>query len=168
MPGFGTSTSSLLGANFNNSDSTALFALGTLVEATNGQTVQYVEATSTLITGELVLINPAGTAKTLLTANLTANAEGYEIGAAQNIINQGEFGWVARNGRNLYVLATGTLTAGSEVGLGFSANSGRLESQPAVGVGQTAFGIYVTTSASTATASVAVATLTWPRPALHQ
>ena len=117
MPGFGTPTSSLIGANFGNTDTTALFALGTLSEGTNGQTVQYVEATSTFITGEFVLINPAGTAKTLLTSLLTANAEGYEIGIAQGIISQGEFGWVARNGRNLYVLCTGTVTAGGEAGV---------------------------------------------------
>ena len=167
MPGFGTVTSSLIGAGFGTTDSTALFALGTLAEATNGQTVQYVEATATFVTGEFVLINPTGTAKTLLTSLLTANAEGYEIGIAQGVLSQGEFGWVARNGRNLYVLCTGTVTAGGESGVAFSANSGRLENAAAVGVGQTCFGVYITTSASTATASAAVATVTWPRNALH-
>lgn len=167
MP-FGTSTSSLIGANFSSTDSTALFALGTLSSATNGQTVQYVEATSTFVTGQLVLITPAGTAMSATTARLTANANGYEIGAAQGIVSQGEFGWVARNGRNLYVLCTGTVTAGGESGVGFSAGGGRLENAAAIAVGNTCFGIYITTSASTATASVATATLTWPRNAMHQ
>ena len=157
------SNSSLIGANFASSDATALFALGTTANGTDGTNFQYCEATSTFITGELVLLNPASTAKTLLTSLLTGNAEGVNIGAAQNIINQGEFGWVATKGRNLYVLCTGTVTAGGETGGAFSANSGRLQNAAAVGVGQTCLGLFITTSASTATASVAIATLTWPR-----
>jgi len=158
-----TINSSLIGANLNASDSTALFALGTVAVTTNGGRYQYVAATSTLVTGALVLINPAGTAEILLTAKLTANANGIDIGAAQAQINQSEFGWVAKQGQNLYILCTGTCTAASGNGFAFSANSGRLQNAPAVGVGQTALGIWLTTSASTATASVAVGTLTWPR-----
>lgn len=159
-------TSSLIGANLSGSDATALFALGTRINASDGTVYQYCEATSTFITGELVLLNPASTAKTLLTSLLTANAEGVNIAAAQNIINQGEFGWFAAQGRNLYVLCTGTCTAGGESGFVFSANSGRLQSGAAGGVGNTCLGVFITTSASTATASVAVATLTWPRSVL--
>ena len=162
------SNSSLIGANFAASGTTQLFALGTNALGTDGTEWQYCEATSTFITGEFVLLNPASTAKTLLTSLLTANAEGYDIGASQGVITQGEFGWVAKRGRNLYVLCTGTVTAGGETGVAFSANSGRLENALAAGVGQTAFGIHVTTSASTGTASVAVATLTWPRNVIHR
>lgn len=158
-------TSSLIGVNLSSSDTTALFALGTRVNASDGSVYQYCEATSTFITGELVLMNPASTAKTLLTSLLVTNPEGVNIAAAQNIINQGEFGWFATQGRNLYLLCTGTVTAGGTEGPAFSANSGRLQNAPAVGAGATAFGIYITTSASTATQSVAVGTLTWPRSA---
>lgn len=159
-------TSSLIGVNLSSSDATALFALGTRVNASDGCVYQYCEATSTFITGEFVLMNPASTAKTLLTSLLTANSEGVNIAVAQNIINQGEFGWFAAQGRNLYLLCTGTCTAGGELGFGFSANSGRLQNAGAVGVGQTVLGVYVTTSASTATQSVAIGTLTWPRSVL--
>jgi len=158
-----TVNSSLIGANLNASDATALFALGTVADATSGQRYQYVEATSTLVTGALVLILPTGTAKVLTTAQLTGGSQGQMIGAAQALINQSEFGWVATQGRNLYVLCTGTVTALASGGAAFSANSGRLENAAAVGVGATALGIWITTSASTATASVAVATLTYPR-----
>jgi len=158
-----TQNSSLIGANLSTDDPTALFALGTVASATDGCRYQYVLATSTLVTGALVLVTPAGTAELLLTAKLTANAKGYAIAAAQNIISQSQYGWVAEHGRNLYVLCTGTITAGSGDGAAFSANSGRLQNAPACGVGQTALGIFITTSASTATASVAIATLTWPR-----
>ena len=158
-----TAVSSLIGANLSSSDTTALFALGTRINSTDGGVFQYAEATSTFITGELVLLNPTSTAKTLLTALLTAGTQGINIAAAQNIINQGEFGWFATQGRNLYILCTGTCTAGSELGFGFAANSGRLQSVAAVGVASTALGFFITTSASTATESVAVGTLTWPR-----
>lgn len=161
-----TVNSSLIGANLSSSDTTALFALGTTVNTTDGGVYQYAEATSTFVTGELVLMYPASTAYSLLTARLTANANGVQIAAAQNIINQGEFGWFAIKGRNLYVLCTGTVTAGGETGVAFSANSGRFENAAAAGVGQTCLGVFVTTSASTATQSVAVATLNWPRSVL--
>ena len=157
-----TVNSSLIGASLTSSDATALFALGTLADATDGR-YQYVEVTSTLITGELVLILPTGTAKALVTAELTGGSQGQWIGVAQGQINQSEFGWVATQGRNLYVLCTGTVTALGSGGPAFSANSGRLQNAAAVGVGATAFGIWITTSASTATASVARATLTFPR-----
>ena len=158
-----TVNSSLIGANLTGSDSTALFALGTVADATDGGRYQYVEVTSTLITGELVLILPTGTAKALTTAQLTGGSQGQMIGAAQGQINQSEFGWIATQGRNLYVLCTGTVTALASGGAAFSANSGRLENAAAVGVGATAFGVWITTSASVATASVARATLTFPR-----
>ena len=161
-----TPVSSLIGANLSASDATALFALGTRINTTDGGVYQYCEATATFITGELVLLYPASTAYTLLTASLTANANGVNIAAVQNIINQGEFGWFATQGRNLYVLCTGTVTAGGEAGVVISANSGRFQNAPAGGVGNTCLGVFITTSASTATASVAVATLTWPRAVL--
>ena len=156
--------SSLIGANLSSSDTTALFALGTTINTNDGGRFQYVAATSTLVTGELVLLNPTSTAFALTTAALTASANGINIGAAQNIINQGEFGWFATQGRNLYILCTGTCTAGAELGFGFSANSGRIQNALVVGVGATCLGLFITTSASTATASAAVGTLEWPRP----
>ena len=158
-----TVNSSLIGANLNASDSTALFALGTSVDTTDGGRYQYIEATSTLVTGALVLIDQAGTARALLTAYLTGGSLGQRFGVSQAQINQSEFGWVAKQGQNLYILCTGTVTAASGNGFAFSANSGRLQNAAAVGVGASALGIWITTSASTATASVALATLTYPR-----
>ena len=161
------SNSSLIGANFGATGDTKLFALGTRAQGTDGSVWEYVEATSTFITGEIVMLQPTGSAHTLTTAKLTAYAPGNDFAVSQGIISQGEFGWVAKQGRNLYILCTGTVTAGGETGVAFSANSGRLENAAAAGVGQTALGIFITTSASTATASVAVATLTFPRSVIH-
>lgn len=156
-----TSNSSLIGANFSSTDTTALFALGTRAVGTDDTVWEYVQASGTFTTGQLVSMSPTGTAFNFITANCVATSLPIDIGAFQGDISQSEYGWVAKQGRNLYVLCTGTVTAGGLVGL--SAGGGRLENAPVVAVGHTLFGIFITTSASTGTASVAVATLTWPR-----
>jgi hypothetical protein len=158
-----TQTSSLLGVSLSGiGDTTQLFALGTIANGTGGSNWEYVEATATFVTGEIVLINPTGTAKTLISSLLTAYTEGYDIGFCQNVINQGEFGWVAKHGRDLYVLVTGTLTAGSDNYLALGANSGRLVAGTAGG--NTMFGVFLTESVSASgVRSVAKAVLQWPR-----
>lgn len=156
-----TAVSSLIGANLSSTGSTALFALGTVCNTDDGGVYEYVEATATFTTGQLVSLTPNGTALNFVTANCVLTQNGIDIGAFQGDISQGEFGWVAKKGRNLYVLCTGTIAAGALAGL--SAGGGRLQIATGVAVGHTLFGIYVTTSASTGTASVAVATLSWPR-----
>ena len=160
-----TSVSSLIGANLSSSDATALFARGTIAEATDGARYEYVEASGTFTTGYMVMLTPGGTAWGYTTAFMTGglqNLGGGDMGWVQGLINQNEFGWVAKQGRNLYVLCTGTCTANSSVGLAV-ASTGRLRSQPAGEANSTLFGVAITTSASTATASVAVATITLPR-----
>ena len=156
-------TSSLIGVDLSGlGGTTQLFALGTPALGSGGSEWQYVEATATFVTGEIVLVNPTGTAKTLISSLLTAGTEGYEIGFAQNLINQGEFGWIARRGRNLYVLVTGTLTAGSDNGVALGANSGRLVAGTAGG--NTIFGVWLTQSVSASGVnSVATAVMQWPR-----
>ena len=161
-----TINSSLIGANLNSSDATALFARGTTVVTTNGSRFEYVEASGTFTTGYMVMVSPGGTAFGYTTAMMTqgiAGVMGQDMAWVQGLINQSEFGWVAKQGRDLYVLCTGTLTAASTVGVAV-ASTGRLRSQPAGEVGSTLIGVYLTTSASVATASVAVATITWPAP----
>lgn len=160
-----TAVSSLIGANLNSSDATALFARGTIAEATDGCRYEYVEASGTFTTGHMVMVSPGGTAWGYTTAFMTGGLSqggGGDMAWVQGLINQNEFGWVAKQGRNLYVLCTGTLTGNSTVGVAV-ASTGRLRSQPAAEANATLFGVVITTSASTATASVAVATITWPR-----
>jgi hypothetical protein len=138
------------------------------VVTTNGSRFEYVEASGTFTTGYMVMVTPGGTAWGYTTAMMTqglAGQAGQDMGWVQGLINRDEFGWVAKQGRDLYVLATGTLTAGSSVGLAV-ASTGRLRNQPSGEANSTLFGVFITTSASTATASVAVATITWPRPVI--
>lgn len=161
-------TSSLIGADLSGlGGSTQLFALGTVAFGTGGSEWQYVEVTSTLNTGKLVIINSAGTAKVLTSARFTAFASGMDIAAAQNQINQGEFGWVAKRGRDLFVLTSCSFTAGTyEAGYGIGANSGRLIAGTNVGVGNTLFGFWITSSVLTADFAPGVPTLAvlqWPR-----
>jgi len=157
------STSSILGVDLSGiGASTQIFALGTPCQGSADSQWSYVEATATFVTGEIVLINQTGTAKTLISSLLTAGTEGYDIGFCQNVISQGQFGWVAKKGRDLYVLVTGTLTAASDNGLALGANSGRLVAGTAGG--NTIYGVVLTESVSASgVRSVAKCVLTWPR-----
>lgn len=154
-------TSSTIGVSLSDSGSTKLFALGTRVHGTDDTWWEYVEATGTFTTGNLVLVNAGGTAINFATAKLAApGVNGLDVGVVQYTISAGEFGFVAKQGRNLYILCTGTIAAGTGVGLVLD---GKIGAMAAAAAGQTLAGIHITTSASTATASVAVATITWPR-----
>ena len=160
-----TVNSSLIGANLTATGTTKLYALGTTVETTQGGHFEYVEATATQISGKFVLITPTSTAFGVLTAKLTSGAIGYDLGVFQNLISQGEFGWVAKKGRNLYVLCTGTITAGNSSSVGFgAAASGILKSAPTAT--NTLNGVWITTSISGGT-QVTTATLQWPRIQPH-
>ena len=163
-----TQTSSLIGVDLSGAGGTTqLFALGTLASGSGGSTWQYVQATSTLVTGTVVNIGAAGTARVMMTAMLTGIGTGVQLGFAQNLINQSEFAWVATNGVGMYVLTSASLTAATNDTLvGFGANSGRLVPGTAGSVGATAFGIYILSSVLTSdqTAGVpTIATLVWPR-----
>lgn len=158
--------SSVIGVDFNNPSSTALFGLGSEVLGNQGSEWTYCIATGTLSTGMIVTIMSAGTAYAVTTAlinggDVLLTTGQLNFGAVQTAVPQGQFAWVARKGISLFVACTGTCTAGAEYA--FSANAGVMQNAPAAGVGQTARGIFLTTSASTATLSVAVGTLQYPR-----
>ena len=168
-----TQTSSLIGANLGGTgDTTKLFALGTIAQGTGGSEWEYIEVTSTHVTGKVVIINQNGTGKVALPAMLTANGTQAQFGFAQNAINQGEFAWVAKRGRALYVLTSQSLTlgAGTQEGLGLSANSGRLIAMTAAIDGATMYGIRIISGVGTADYAPGVPTLAsilWPRSALN-
>ncbi len=155
-----TQVSSLIGANLASSDSTALFAPRTVSLGTGGSWFEYCEFTATQTTGTFLLLTPDGTAYSLLTAKLAqGGAIGYDIGCVQNIVNQGEFGWVARKGSKMYVKVTNTMTLGSN--FAYSAAAGRIQNAETAGVGQTGYGVWLTATVSGGTAAVD-ATLMWP------
>ena len=166
-----TQTSSLIGADLSGLGSaTALFALGTVAYGTGGSEWEYVEVTSTHVTGKIVIINQNGTGKVALPAMMTANGTQAQFGFVQNTVNQSEFAWVAKRGRGLYVLTSASLTLGGDsvLGLALSANSGRLIAQPAAAVGATMFGIFVLSGPATSNETAGVVglfSLLWPRAA---
>lgn len=161
-----TQTSSLIGVSLTNTDSTGQFAMGT--RATGGGALgggsdwEYVYATATISTGKFVYIAPNGTANLLTTGNIAASTAGLKLGVAQFLMSAGEYGFVAMNGGPLYLACTGTVPPTVQVGL--AANAGVLQTSLAVAVGNTMAGIFVTTSASTATLSVTQGIITYPRP----
>ena len=155
-----TPVSSLIGVNLNGSDSTALFAPRTPSATTAGGYYEYCEFSATQTTGTFLLLTPDGTAYTLLTAKLAAGgAIGYDIGVVQNVVNQGEFGWVARKGAHLYVKITNTMTLGGS--FAYNAAGGRIQNVETAGVGQTGYGVWLTATVSGGTQAVD-ATLLWP------
>ena len=163
-----TQTSSLIGVDLTGTGGTTqLFALGTVATGDSASLWQYIQATSTLVTGTVVNIGAAGTGKVMMTAMLTGIATGVQLGFAQTLVNQGEFAWVALMGKSMYVLTSGSLTATTNDTLvGFGPNSGRLVPSTAGTLGSTALGIYLLSSVGTADLAAGVptiATLVWPR-----
>ena len=160
-------TSSILGADFNNSSTTQMFALNTKALGNNDSEFQYVIATAALATGQICYIQFQGTADVMTTgawagAGLPVGVSGnMDVGIAQTSIAAGSYGWVLKRGQNAYVLCSGTCPSGVPVGF---TNSGTLVTAGNVAVSLTAMGIFITTSASTATPSVANALVVYPRP----
>lgn len=154
-------TSSVIGADLTQSSTTALFGLNSIVQGSDSSEWQYVKATGTITTGYLVTVGAEGTAIAATTANLLAPGAGvgYSLGVTQFTMLQGEFGFVAKRGHNMIVTCSGTLAPGSVVYLAgtpgaFTGSAGSA----------TLAGIYVTTSASTASLVLtARAILTYPR-----
>jgi len=154
-------TSSVLGANLQGSSATQLFTLNQIMHGSDGSEWQYVVTTGTLTTGLLVMINANGTALSASTANLIAPGAGigYSLGVTQFQLLGTEFGFVARRGHNMIVASTGSLNFPNVLYL-----------SPTIGViatgatSATLAGIYITTSASTATLStIGRAILNYPR-----
>ena len=85
-----------------------------------------------------------------------------DLAVVQTNVPQGQYAWAARRGLNLYVASTGTIPVGAAVA--FMPTAGAIGTSLLAAVGQTAAGVFVTTSSSTATAAVCQATLHWPRP----
>jgi len=158
-------TSSMIGVDFNNPSSTALFGLGTECLGSQASEWTYCIATGTIVTGQIVSIFPLGTAYAVTTAliaggDVAGTTGNLNFGAVQTLVPQGQYAWVARKGVGLYVATTGTVPP---TYVGFAANAGVLSTALAVAVGNTAAGIFITTSASTATLATALATLIFPR-----
>ncbi len=158
-------TSSTIGANLTSLDSTQLFALGTKILTSDDGEYEYVLASGSITTGQFVQVIGSGTAGVLLTSNLVYNTLALDIGVAQYTISSAAYGWVAKRGRNLYALVSGSsVPGGNSWGFG---PLGAICTSLLAAVGNSAAGIFLTTSSNPAVAATTVVvqglTMVWPR-----
>lgn len=93
-------TTPLIGINFTDANSSPQQVVGVLADATDDQTYQYAYASAALTVGQTVHIGTSGTALALTPAlAITAG----DIGFAQTSLAAGQYGWIARKGRNLSI-----------------------------------------------------------------
>ena len=98
-----TVTSSMIGVDLNNYNTTAQFAKGTLVNGTDGSLFEYVNTLSAIPAYNAVIIDEQGDASNITTTNA---AENKKVAVAQISIAVSCFGWVQRMGKmNVNVLA---------------------------------------------------------------
>jgi len=161
-----TQTSSLIGVSLTAADSTGQFAMGTRANGGGalggGAEWEYVYATATMTTGKFVYIAPNGTANLLTTGNIAASTAGLKLGVVQFLMSAGQYGFVATYGGPIYIACSGTVPPTTQVA--FGATAGVLTTSLLAAAGNTAAGIFITVSASTAGVSAAQGIVTYPRP----
>ena len=149
-------TSSLIGANFNTTGSTALFALRTVADGTEGTKWMYVHSNTAHTTGQIVGINSVGTAVNASTLSATSGT--LDFGFVGSVAwTAGDYGWVCTKGL-AYVQCSGTTVPNTQ--LYIAGSPGALSTTAGSG---TMLGIELVASASTASLVVTTAILTWPR-----
>lgn len=132
------------------------FALGTRVQATDGQEYIYVHASDAITQYMFVGIDENYEAAPLTKAMAD---DGYSVGVAQVAFADNEFGWVAIRGHNL----TGRVAAScaADVALYTTGTAGVLDDNP---TSQTNIDGVVVVSANTITSAAnEEVLLTWPR-----
>ena len=155
------SGSSLIGADFGSTSTTALFTLRQRAFGTEGTEWMYVHSNTAHTTGQLLAINSIGTGINCGTAQATSGT--FDLGFVGSVTwTAGDFGWACMKGL-AYVQCSGTMVPNTQLyvantngGLSTTAGSGTL------------MGIELVVSSSTASLVVSTAILTWPRsvPAL--
>lgn len=100
-------TTPLIGINTTDANSNPAQIVGVLVNATDDQTYQYVYAGESLTIGQTVHVGLSGTAQALTPA-LAVTAG--DIGFVQTSLAAGQYGWIARKGRNINVRVAANTT----------------------------------------------------------
>lgn len=155
-------TSSLIGADFNSTSTTALFALLTPAKGSDNSEWVYAHSNTAHTTGQLLAVNSVGTGINVTTGAATSGV--FSFGFVPSLAwTAGDYGWLCTRGNNVYVQCSGT--AALNVQLYVANTPGALTTTAASG---TMMGINLIASASTASLVVTTAILTWPRsvPAL--
>lgn len=151
--------SSLIGVDFSNTSSTALFALGTHALGSGGTEFLYVEMATACSAYTAVCVNGTFTATGGDATNLLA---GGNLAWLQTSAAAGEFAWVAIQG-HITVMTSGSVT-GTPQGVflpGASGVTGVISNN--YSASGTLQGVFFTSIAQTATATITGAVLVWPR-----
>lgn len=157
-------TSSLIGADFNSTGTTQLFALGTKAHGTNNTEYVYCYTTTAVTAYKCVAIQASGTMGMASGSDVIA---GYQLGFAQTSFAAGEYGWVPIRGEGLGVMTTGQATvtlaiANGQICVAASGVSTGMTSNVATSSG-TVYGVAFTSAQTTGGATVTGAIITWPR-----
>lgn len=149
--------SSLVGANFNSTNTAAQFALGTKALGSSGTQWMYVYMSGAASAGSALVISQTGTAAAATIALAMSPAK--TIAFAQTAFAAADYGWVANGGLAVYVQASATVVAVT-TGMYIGTTAGHLSTT----VGSaTLYGVQITGSSATATVWATEGTVTWPR-----
>jgi hypothetical protein len=148
--------SSIVGADFNATNTTAQFALGTTAIGSANTEWVYVYMSGAASAGNCVVVSQTGTAAAASIA-LAMNPV-HSLAFAQMAFAAADFGWVAKKGAITVEMSATTVAVTTALYVGTTA--GHLSTT----VGSaTVFGVQVTGSSATATAWTTTGTVTWPR-----
>lgn len=149
--------SSVVGANFNSTNTAQQFALGSKALGSSGTEWVYVYMSGAASAGNCVVVSQTGTAAAASIA--LAMSPTKTLAFAQTAFTAADFGWVCNRGLAVTVEMSAT-TAAVTTGLYIGTTAGHLSTT----VGSaTVFGVQVTGSSATATAWTTEGTVTWPR-----
>lgn len=113
-------SSSKLGVDLNTTSTTALFALGEIVEGSDGTIWEYVNASTSVSAYAIVAINASGT---MAMASVADAVAGHQLAVAQAAFAASEYGWVPIRGtgganNQMRVLCSSTMSGGNALYVG--------------------------------------------------
>jgi len=158
--------SSSIGVNLNTSSTTQDFALGSLIQGSDGSIWQYACAATTVSAYSVVAINASGSMNMAVLGSINGTF-GVQLAVSQNTFAPGEYGWVPVHGvgggtGTFKVKVSGSVSAGLMLYIGTA--SGNITITAAAS--GTLHGVAVVTAMDTADTAVTAAPciITWPRP----
>ena len=160
------SNSSLVGVDLNNSSTTQLFALGTILSGSDGSIWQYVQAASTVSAYSVVVIGVSGSVQMMDQRAQADATAAWQLGVAQTTFAPSAYGWVPVHGVGglngpFKVKVSGSVSTG--LMLYFGSGSGNVTISATTSA--TVAGIAVQTVMDTASTAVTAAPciITWPK-----
>ncbi len=152
-----TNISSMIGVDFNNASSTALFGVGSTTLGTQDTLWVYVECNGAMATGDVCTITTAGTATRVLTSG-GQDCNQQTICFPQTSATSGQFVWAAQRGSPIYVAVSATCNPSAA--LYVATLSGKLSTTSA---SSTIAGVALMAVSGTATTAVTLANVVWPK-----